>query len=273
MIKNENIQFLIHKFNEDKLAHVFLVETNYKEYALKDIKEFIKVLNCTNQYKESCEDCNLCHLIEENALPSLKIIYPDGQVIKKQQMEELKLSFSSIPFLTKYNTYIVIDAEKLNASSANTMLKFIEEPEENIIGFLIADNKENVIETIKSRCEIIKAYYEDEKENINERIQNLAVHYLYQLEVEKKRSIVYNRDILNENLEKNDLCIFFQSILKIYESLLNHSLQIETLGELKKLSQKDLLKRIELVSDMLNKLYYNVNINLLLDSFVLRLED
>lgn len=273
MIKNREIQVLEKKFNENRLAHVFLIETNDKTSALQDVLEFCQLVNCPEKYTESCEKCNLCHLIKTNHLPSLKIIYPDGQAIKKSQMEDLKNEFASVPYLSKYNIYIIHDAEKFNASSANTMLKFIEEPEKNIMGFLIANNKENVINTIKSRCEIIRAYY-DENENtvVNMRIQNLVEDYLYKLEVEKQESIVYNKSVLEEKLEKDEYMLFFKMILDFYFHLLNGKIVFLKLKDLQ-LSQETILKRIYLVNEIIDRLQYNVNMNLLLDYFVLSLED
>jgi DNA polymerase-3 subunit delta' len=148
LIKNSNIAFLEKKFYENKLSHVFLIETDDKVLALEDIKALVKIMNCPSKYDENCSSCNICNLIKEDLLPTFKIIYPDGQAIKKSQMEELKNAFSCIPVISKYNVYVINDAEKFNASSANTMLKFIEEPEDKIIGFLITNNKENVINTI-----------------------------------------------------------------------------------------------------------------------------
>ena len=49
--------------------------------------------------------------------------------------------------------FIIYNAEKLNTSSANTILKFLEEPEENIIAVLTTDNRYQVLDTILSRCQ------------------------------------------------------------------------------------------------------------------------
>lgn len=274
MIKNAKLESLIKKFNENKLSHVFLMETNDKNALLLDILELCKIINCPNEYNSSCEKCNLCHLIETNSLPSLKIISPDGQAIKKSQMEELKNDFVGIPYLSRYNIYIINDAEKFNASSANTMLKFIEEPEQNILGFLITNNKENVINTIKSRCEIIKVYYDtEETQKVNEKLKELAEDYLYKIEVEKKKSILYNKGILDEKLEKDEVLAVFQIILTIYLNLLNGKPIVEKLAVLKELSYQEVIKRISLVNEVIERLNFNVNINLLLDYFVLSLED
>lgn len=273
MIKNESIQQLQKKYNENKFSHIFLIETDNKTEALNDLLELVKYINCSGKYKEDCEECNLCHLINNNSLPSLSIIYPDGQAIKKAQMEELKILFSHKPYLSKYNIYIIYDAEKFNSSSANTMLKFIEEPEEKTIGFLITNNKENVINTIKSRCELVKVKYNAEIENnASDLIINLAIEYIENIEILQK-SIVVNKLIVDKKLEKNELLTMFQVILHIYVILLRGEVQYEQLDKLKTFSTKKIICRIKLINDIIDKLNYNVNINLLLDYFVLNLED
>ena len=161
MFQNPALKELVKKYRENKLAHAYLIETNNLTSAINDIKELIKIINCSNEYKENCTSCNLCNLINKNILPSLKIIEPDGTSIKKNQIEELKESFLSIPIYSKYNVYIISNAEKLNPSSANSMLKFVEEPTEGIIGFFITSNKDVMIDTIKSRCQQIVLNYEN----------------------------------------------------------------------------------------------------------------
>ena len=63
-------------------------------------------------------------LIDSNNLPSLQIIEPVGKFIKKEQIVDLKNKFKYKPIYSKNNIYIIKNAEKLNTSSANTMLKF-----------------------------------------------------------------------------------------------------------------------------------------------------
>ena len=153
------------------------------------------------------------------------------------------------------------------------MLKFIEEPEKNIIGFLITDNRENVIHTIKSRCEIVNAYYGQKNIVLSSAIEALVEDYLYNIEVEKEKSIVYNKDVLDSKLEREEMILFFKAILKIYLQLFQEEIIPEKLISLKNLSKEQVFKRISLVAECLERLNYNVNILLLLDDFVLRLED
>ena len=54
----------------------------------------------------------------------------------------------------------------MNDTASNKLLKTIEEPSENIIGFLLTSNIDIILPTIKSRCEILSAKYDSlAKEN------------------------------------------------------------------------------------------------------------
>ena len=70
----------------------------------------------------------------------LKIVKPNGQFIKKEQLLELQNSVLNKPVEANKIIYIIKNAERLNSSSANSILKFLEEPEDNIIAILLTDN-------------------------------------------------------------------------------------------------------------------------------------
>jgi DNA polymerase-3 subunit delta' len=54
-----------------------------------------------------------------------------------------------------YKVMIIWHAEKMNTSAANKLLKLIEEPPEKTIFLLVTDDKEQIINTILSRCQIL----------------------------------------------------------------------------------------------------------------------
>lgn len=281
----EQLEKLVTYYHENKLSHVYLIETNNINKCIYDLKEVIKKFFCENEYEKECKLCNICNLIEQNYLPSLCIIEPDGNTIKKEQILDLKKKFSSIPIYTKQNVYIIQNAEKLNGSSANTMLKFVEEPADYILGFFVTNDINNVISTIKSRCEIIKVKYDESELNIktiyndeNKDYFDVAKDYLNKLEVEKKHLILYNKDIvLNIFSEREQIRKLFKIILIIYEALLNNKLGKNTENNdfifLDFLTSKEIIQRIKLVTNLLEDLEYNANIELLLDKFVIELSD
>ena len=268
---------IINSYHEGRLSHAFLIETNDQEICLKELKLILGELNCESTYESSCDKCNLCHLIDIDNLPSLMIVRPDGMNIRKEQILNIKRTFSTKPIYSKFNMYIILNAEKLNASSANSILKFLEEPEEGILGFFVTNNKENMIDTIKSRCQILSAFYQENSQNST--YQQLAIELLYDLHVNRENAIFHNRDRLEKSLSKDEYQQIFQEMISIYLYFYKRSIskQIDncTFLELQFLDKKSpayLLQQLKLVQNLEQELSYNVNMNLLLDRLVLETE-
>lgn len=281
------LENLVKYYHENKISHAYLIETNNLEKCYLDLLEVIKQIFCQNEYNKECNKCNICNLVNQNYLPSLVVISPDGMNIKKEQIVELKKKFSTVPIYTKENIYVIKNAEKLNGVSANTMLKFLEEPEQNILGFFITNNANNVISTIRSRCEVIKVLYDIHELDINNITNDInkdkfdvAIEYLFKIEVEKKLGIMYNRDVvLNKFSEREDIKTVFKIIFIIYEELLkkvmglDNKFDFEKINELSSLDKDKVLRRINLVTKFIDDIDSNVNVELLLDKFVIELGD
>ncbi len=268
------LQQLLVQYRDQKLSHAFLLETNNVLQCMLEIKEFLKHINCEEEFQENCDKCNLCHLINNSLLPNLLIIEPDGQVIKKEQIIELKKMFQTKPVFSKYNMYIIKNAECLNSSSANTMLKFLEEPDGNILGFFITNNKENVIDTIKSRCQIFFAHYPLEVEKINEEYENLAISFIKEVEMVKDQAIFYVDELTLKLTKISDYQYLLKVMLKIYLNLYNEKINnkedsIKELAFIKKQTEQYLFKKIKIIKELLEQIQCNVNTQLLLERFVL----
>ena len=281
------LENLVKYYHENKISHAYLIETNNLEKCYLDLLEVIKQIFCQNEYNKECNKCNICNLVNQNYLPSLVVISQDGMNIKKEQIVELKKKFSTVPIYTKENIYVIKNAEKLNGASANTMLKFLEEPEQNILGFFITNNANNVISTIRSRCEVIKVLYDIHELDINNITNDInkdkfdvTIEYLFKIEVEKKLGIMYNRDVvLNKFSEREDIKTVFKIIFIIYEELLkkvmglDNKFDFEKINELSSLDKDKVLRRINLVTKFIDDIDSNVNVELLLDKFVIELGD
>jgi len=276
---------IIKRYRENKMAHAYLIETNNQELCLKDLLNVIKVISCNGEYSDNCDKCNLCNLINLNNLPTLKIIEPDGNNIKKGQIQELKDNFSSKPVYSKHNIYIIKNAEKLNAASANTMLKFLEEPDGQVLGFFITNNKDNILLTIQSRCQLLKVEYEDDcissnyglNEDDYNKVLNILNKYLTGIEEGKKTAILNNKQLLiNELFEFVNIEVAFKIMLDIYKNALYYKRGIDDsfykgFEFIQNNSEKKILNRINLLINYINNLNYNLNTELMLDKFVIEM--
>ena len=154
-IQKRFVDYIEKIMNSNKLSHAYLIETEDTSLEFPLILMFVKLILCPKNFVEckmlNCGQCNNCKLIDSNNFPDFEVIEADGAQIKKNQLLELKDEFQKTSLIGKRRVYLIKDAEKLNPSSANTMLKFLEEPEDNIIAILLTKNRYQVIDSILSR--------------------------------------------------------------------------------------------------------------------------
>ncbi len=282
---SKNFDKLIHDFESDKFAHAYLIETNNQDFCVEELKYLVKHLSCLDNFSPDCDKCSICKMIDNDEALNLFIVGPDGMFIKKEQILELKKKCLVKPDLAKNNVYIIKQTEKLNSSSANTMLKFVEEPYDNTIGFFITNNKENVINTIKSRCQILSVKYDNatiyqelgiSKEEFDFHVDNIR-YYLLEIINNKNDSILINKTILNDiYLEKNQAYILFKIVLDIYDSVFYYicGKNVIKYDGFEKLYEENLeyvVKIKEILVKLLNDMNYNAKIDLLFDRFVIEM--
>jgi len=260
---------LLARYHENKLAHAFLLESNDTEKCYLDVLEFIKSI-CREKVVEGI-DTDV--LIDNNSLPSLIVIEPDGQNIKKEQILDMMEKFSTKPVYTENNFYIVKNSERFNGSSANTLLKFLEEPEDNIIGIFITNNKETVINTIRSRCQLFSVYYDlDIDSKLDDEVLTDVKLYLNSI-YKNNEDILYNRTHMSGLYkERNDWEIFFRTMLYYLKDCIvsNRKDKIEMV---KSISQNNLVKIIVYIEEIIKYIKSNCNIDLVLDKFVIEMRN
>ena len=172
--------------------------------------------------------------------------------------------------------YIILNAECLNASSANTMLKFLEEPEEGIIGFFITNNKENVIDTIKSRCQLFVST-DSVSKSLDENCKDLAISFVFEVETAHDNALFFCKNSVIPVLDdKQKYISFFQYVFDIYKDIYDSKVENKrnVIQKLTFLLEKDIkyfLKRMNLIVEILNALEYNVNLQFIFDRFILEM--
>lgn len=252
---------LINIYHENKLAHAYLIETNNVDKCLLELKEVIKEI-----FKDVP---NINTLIDNNSLPSLIIINPSDKTIKKDDIEFLQKSFSLSSMYTDKSIYIIVNPEKMNSSAYNKMLKFLEEPEENILGFFITNSKENIASTIISRCEVIKVNYQniliEEKFKLSkdeyEKYYNAAQDYVNNIELDNLNIVLYNNSVVLKNFkDRNEIITLLKIVNQIYYSAFHSDKPFPNNFE-----------KLQIISKYLYEGQYNLNINLMLDALAIEL--
>lgn len=304
-ISDQAIAYKIFKNSiiKNKLSHAYLINTNGYHKGFDFAKAFAKYLLCPNNETVSHE-CSVCHLIDNNSYSEFKVIESDGLWIKKEQTDELQEMFS-MKSLSGRKVYIINGVENLNISASNSILKFLEEPEEGIVAILITDNIYKVLGTIVSRCQVInlnnvqvksddmllnvgnQLYNDSDKinefvndsESIN-RIGHVIdfIEYLYS---NKLDTLVYINKYWNDFFKgKDDYLFAFNIMIMFYSDVISYKMGNDIIlsefkSNIEKFSELDyniINSILNLIMEVREDLYSNVNLNLLMDKFIIKME-
>ena len=75
--------------------------------------------------------------------------------IRVDDAQEILKSLSLKSYEGGYKIMIIWMADKMNISASNKLLKLLEEPPEKTVFILISENEEDIIQTIRSRCQVL----------------------------------------------------------------------------------------------------------------------
>ncbi len=87
-------------------------------------------------------------------LQSIGVENKQGQ-IGVDEAEQIVKSLTLKSYEGGYKVMIIWMAEKMNTSASNKLLKLLEEPPEKTVFLLVAEDEQQIITTIKSRCQIL----------------------------------------------------------------------------------------------------------------------
>lgn len=138
-------------------AYLFLGEDGIGKRLVAKI--FTQAINCLDAEKgDPCGRCISCRKIEESNHPDVHWIALEGstQVIKIEQIRQLKNEIYLKPFEARKKVFIIDQAQYLTPEASNAFLKVLEEPPPQSLIILVAAKEEMLLRTILSRCQKIK---------------------------------------------------------------------------------------------------------------------
>lgn len=267
------VEEINNSIKNNKITHAYLIETNDYPESDKLILEFIKEL--FKMYMDQEEFFKIDNLIDNNVFSDFIVIEPDGSWIKKDQILEVKEKFSTTSVENRPRVYLIKEADKLNKYAANSLLKFLEEPDGNVIAILVSSNRYRVLETLRSRCQLYTLVNTDrqvEIENID-----LITNIIETLEKKNNEAIAYLPTVLDNDLRNREFWIeTFNNMVDIYENSIRkyEKLNYKDYGQVLDLitsnnTLQDIINKISILFTTINNLEYNLNINMMLDKFII----
>ncbi len=141
-----------------------------KRFALELAKAFV-CLNLKNF--EACDACAACRRADRFAFPKpddrdafkkitfsefpdIGLVVPYNKNILVDAIRELETEANYRPYEAGARFFIIDDADKMNESASNALLKTLEEPAATSHIFLITSRPDALLPTIRSRCQMVR---------------------------------------------------------------------------------------------------------------------
>lgn len=149
--------FFIRRLNADRLAHALIIvgPSGCGKKALASA--MAARLLCSESEVQACGECRSCKLLEGEAHPDYFRLHPeeDSAVIKVDQVRAMIGKLDLTTSISSRKVALIEPADVMNGSSANALLKSLEEPFGDTVLILVTDNPGSLPATIRSRCQAI----------------------------------------------------------------------------------------------------------------------
>lgn len=152
------IEVLRRSLRSGKTAHSYLFEGVSGCGRRKTALTLIQALFCKSSTDDACGVCPSCRKIESGNHPDIHLLspLPDKRDISIEQLREMQRELSLRPYEAPRKACVIDPAERLNANSANSLLKTLEEPPGNALIILLTENAGMLLSTVRSRCQLIR---------------------------------------------------------------------------------------------------------------------
>jgi DNA polymerase-3 subunit delta' len=149
--------FFMQRCENDRLAHALMVAGPSGCGKNSFAAAMAAKLLCLEEQATACGECRSCKLREGGAHPDFFEIQPEepGKAIKVDQIRGLIGRLDLTASISKRKVAYIHPADSMNASSANALLKSLEEPAGDTVLILVSDNPGSLPITIRSRCQSI----------------------------------------------------------------------------------------------------------------------
>ncbi|WP_305041852.1 DNA polymerase III subunit delta' [Geoalkalibacter sp.] len=134
----------------DRLAHAYLFTGPEGVGKRLMALALVRALFCPQQ---GCGTCVACRKVDHFNHPDLHLLEPDGASIKIEQVRGIQREFSYRPLEAPRKVCLIEHPEKMQTAAANALLKTLEEPTGEALFILLSAHPEQVLPTIRSRCQ------------------------------------------------------------------------------------------------------------------------
>lgn len=191
-------RILENSLRTQKYAHAYLLSGEKGTPKMETAILLAQSILCTHVDGFACETCDTCVRIKNHTYTDCR--YMDGETtsIKKKDILELQEEFNKTAVeMGGKKVYIMNYAENATPDALNSLLKFLEEPTNDLLAILIVEQMDRLLPTIISRCQMIPF----RKVNVKDVYELCVKEHMNSLDAYLLSQLVGNKEEIDEMLE------------------------------------------------------------------------
>jgi DNA polymerase-3 subunit delta' len=142
-----------------RLAHAYLLVGPQDCGKTQTALSLAQLVNCESEALQPCGECAACRKITSGNHPDVHVIGNDDMdSIKIEDIRFLLSRAHLMAYEARTKVFIIRNIELMTLEAANALLKTLEEPAANTLMILTTSVIEANLDTIKSRCHIVKFF-------------------------------------------------------------------------------------------------------------------
>ncbi len=152
------IQYIKNAVEQNKLSHAYILNGQRGSGKKLLARLFAMTLQCESGKSEPCGECRSCMQTKNGNQPDIiTLVHEKPTSISVDEIrEQLNGDIMIKPYSSPYKIYIIPEADLMTQQAQNALLKTLEEPPEYAVIFLLTENADSLLSTIRSRCVMLK---------------------------------------------------------------------------------------------------------------------
>ena len=241
--------FFAKGIESNRLAHAYLFYGEAGRGKAAFAFELAKVLNCAATDTVPCNECPSCIKINNLSHPDVQYIFPVSKQTRTETITEIlkqkvKNPYSSIdieghknipiekirefkneakyaPNEAKNRFFIIDECEYFSREAANSFLKLLEEPPKDLMIILITNDRNALLDTIRSRCQPVffPAFNDEQIQTIVNKYQPVDVDIVSIIKIAQNNLLKVFTLIASDSDEKREYVLKYLRALAANQML------------------------------------------------------
>lgn len=152
------IQYIKGAIQQNKVSHAYILNGPRGSGKKLLANLFAMTLQCESRQPEPCGECRSCIQTNNGNQPDIITVKHEkpASISVDDVRTQINGDIMIKPYSSQYKIYIVPEADLMTVQAQNAILKTIEEPPEYAVIFLLTENADSLLPTIRSRCVMLK---------------------------------------------------------------------------------------------------------------------